>query len=174
MYAPTPLKQEGTLRCLRRHRLSALGRSARSCVRDLRNRVCDRCSGEVRLTHLTCTPSPLVEPLFVARWYPAPRRVTSRRRPIPTWGVFFLPPLYRSNNRHRSRFASRQAVVLTLPVPAFDLLAHPVGCSLAPIPRRRWAKTDSGANLWGLPMFESLAYVVLALSLVTLVYSLSG
>jgi hypothetical protein len=174
MYAPTPLKQEGTLRCLRRHRLSALGRSARSCVRDLRNRVCDRCSGEVRLTHLTCAPSPLVEPLFVARWYPAPRRVTSRRRPIPTWGVFFLPPLYRSNNRHRSRFASRQAVVLTLLVPAFDLLAHPCGMQLGSNSQAALGKNRWRGKPWGLPMFESLAYVVLALSLDTLVYSLSG
>jgi hypothetical protein len=34
--------------------------------------------GEVRLTHLTCAPSPPVEPLFVARWHPAPQWATSK------------------------------------------------------------------------------------------------
>jgi len=38
-------------------------------------------------------------------------------------------PLYRSNNRHRSRFASRQAVVLTLPVPSLISMRTLVGCS---------------------------------------------
>jgi hypothetical protein len=58
-----------------------------------------------------CRPSPSV--LHAARRFPKPSRASLGQVPSP-WGACLFHFQPRSNNRHRSRFASRQAAVLTL------------------------------------------------------------